>query len=330
MKRRRLLQSTLVIVGVLMPSILSAQQREEAKKLWRVGFLSPYSPDYDKAWRAGFREGMRELGYIEGRNFAVEMRHAEGRMNRLTSFARELVSLKSDLLLVHGAAAVQAAREVAGAIPVIFVAHPDPAGLKVVASLARPGGNISGLSDLHTEIGAKRLELLKEILPSASRVGILMDPRSVVYRQQFRDLQAAAPALRLELVQIDMRGAADLPEAFNKMKRERVDAFHILGGTAGTNVKRVADLAVANRLPSIATTRKAAQEGVLLSYGASFPDLYRKAASYVDKVFKGAKAGDLPVEQPTRFELVINTRTANALGIKIPRSVQMRADDVIQ
>jgi putative ABC transport system substrate-binding protein len=326
-----LLELTVVVLSGLVPSILAAQRQPEGtKKIWRIGFLSPYSAEHDKAWRASFHEGMRELGYIEGGNLALEMRHAIGATDRMTALARELVNLKIDLLLVHGSAGTQAAKESGSTIPAIFVANPDPVGLGAVASLALPGGNITGVSDLHTVLGPKRLELLKEILPTASRIGILMDPGSLALRQQLRDLQAAAPALRMQLVPIDMRGPTDLPGAFNKMKQDRVDAFHILGGTAGVHIKRVADLAVANRLPAIATTSKAAEEGILLSYGASFPELYRKAASYVHRVFRGAKPGDLPVEQPTKFELVVNVKTAKALGITIPTSLQLRADDIVQ
>jgi putative ABC transport system substrate-binding protein len=317
-----------VLCLVLLPGLGSAEQQ----KIWRIGLLSPYSVEYDKARLVASREGMRALGYFEGKNLAIEMRHTGGSMQPMPQFVRELIGLKVDLIVAHGTAGAAEAARATRTIPIVFVAHPDPVGLGLVASLARPGANITGISDLHTALGAKRIELLKQVAPSASRIAILMDPANPTYRRQFEELQEAAPALQVRLVAVHMRNgnAADIPGAFETMKRQRVHGLHILGGAAGIHVDRVVELAIRTGVPAIGTTKKAAEEGMLLSYGADFPDLYRRAASYVDRIFKGAKPADLPVEQPAKFELVVNMKTAKAMGVIIPPSLLQRADHVIE
>jgi len=316
-----------LLAGVLFSGAANAQ----AVKVWRIGFLSPYSSDHDKTWRAGFDQGMRELGYVPGNNVSIEMRHAEGALERLPALAAELAKRDVDLLLAHGTiGSAHAARAARGAIPVVFVAHPDPVGLGLVKSLARPGGNVTGISDLHTALGAKRLELLKEMAPTASRIGIVLDPTVAAYREQLKDAIGAAPSLRLTAVAVEVRGPKDFDAAFAKVKSQRLDALNILGGTLNIHARRFADLAIKHGIPTIATTRLAAEEGMLMSYGASFPALYRRAASYVDRIFKGAKAGDLAIEQATQFELVINSRTAGAMGIAVPQSLALRADAVVE
>lgn len=300
-------------------------------KVWRIGFLSPYSSEHDKAWRAGFEEGLRELGYIPGKNVSIELRYAQGALDRLPALAAELVKLKVDLLLAHGTiSSTHAAREARGAIPIVFVAHPDPVGLGLVTNLSRPGGNITGISDLHTALGAKRLELLKEMVPTASRIGIVLEPTVDTYRAQLKDAISAAPSLRLTAVAVEVRGPEDFDTAFSRVRSQRLDALNILGGTLNIHARRFADLAIKHGIPTIATTRLAAEEGMLMSYGASFPALYRRAARYVDRIFKGARAGDLAIEQPTQFELVINSRTARAMGIAVPQSLALRADAVVE
>jgi len=303
---------------VLAVSLLAplAVEGQEVGKTSRIGFLSPYSPYFDATWRAAFRGGLRDLGYLEGNNI-IEERHAGGRFERLPTLALELVRFKIDVFLAHGVSSVEAARKASSTIPIVFAANPDPVGLRTVASLARPGGQVTGrLSDLHSGLNAKRLELLQEIAPSASRVAVLMDPNVPVHAPQWKDLQRAAPALRLTVVPVEVRGPEDIDRAVSAIRAKGVQALNVLGG-ATTSQKRVADLARESRIPTISTTRTAAEVGFLMTYGADFPDLYRRAATYVDKILKGAKPADLPVEQPTKFELVINLKTAKALGLKI-------------
>jgi putative ABC transport system substrate-binding protein len=319
----------LFAIATLCAALAAPAAAQDARKVWRVGFISPYSAEYDNAWRAGFRDGMRGLGYVEGRNLVIEMRHAAGSMDRFPQFVRELVGRKVDLLLVHGSAGAQAAKAVQS-VPVVFVAHPDPVGMGVIASLARPGGNITGVSDLHTALGPKRIELLKQVAPATSRVAILLDPTNATYRSQLKELQEAAPSLQVNLLPVSMRGASDIAAAFETMQRERVDGMHILGGSAGVHLDRVVDLSLKHRLPVVATTRKAAEDGTLMSYGANFQELYRRAATQVDKIFRGAKPGDLPVEQAASFELVVNMKTAAAIGVTVPTSLLQRADLVIR
>lgn len=318
----------MVLTALLLAFAVSAQAQET--KVWRVGFMSPYSLEYDKTFRAGFERGMRELGYIQGKNLVIDLRHAEGAFEKFPQFTAELIERKADVLVVHGSISVIAAAKATRTIPIVFVAHPDPVGSGVVKSLARPGGNVTGLSDMHTALGAKRVELLKQIAPAASRIGILLDPTVGIYRRQLEELQRAAPNLHVSLVAFHMRGPGDIAAAFDAMKRERIDGLHILGGSAGIHLDKVIDQTRKHRLPTVATTRKAAEDGVLMSYGASFPELYRRAAGYVDKIFKGAKPADLPVDQPTTFELVVNMKTATAIGVKLPPALVQRADFVVQ
>ena len=325
----RLIRLEVVLALSLALTPLAAEAQERGKT-WRIGFLSPYSADFDKTWRAAFKLGLRNLGHVEGRNIVIHERHAQGRLERFPELAAELVRLKLDVFVVHGAPAVRAAEQATSAIPIVFAVSADPIGDRIVASLARPGGNVTGLADLHTEINAKRLELLKEVVPSLSRVAVLLNPGYPVHRPQWTDLQAAAPPLRLTVVSVEMKGQEDVDRAFSTIRRERAEALSLLGGAATIHTRRVADLAIKNRIPTISTTRSSAEEGILMSYGADFSDLYRRAAAYVDKILKGAKPTDLPVEQATKFELVINRKTAKALGMTIPQSILGRADHVVE
>jgi putative ABC transport system substrate-binding protein len=325
--RRIGLAVVLVLSLTLAPHAAGAQQ---AGKAWRIGFLSPYSADLDKNWRAALQQGLRDLGYVEGKNIIIEHRHAEGRLERLPELSAELVRLKTDLFVVHGSAAISAAANASSTIPIVMAAAADPVGTGLVASLARPGGRVTGLSDLHSEINAKRLQLLKEMIPSLSRVAVLLNPATPVHPLQWSDIQAAAPALRLTVVSVEMKGLEDVDNVFATIRKEKAEALNLLGGAATIHTRRVADLAVKNRIPTISTTRVSAEEGLLMSYGTDFQDLYRRAATYVDKILKSAKPGDIPVEQPTKFELVINLKTAKALGLTIPPSVLGRADHLIE
>src|SRR5262245_49808778 len=320
----------LLAVSVILAPLTTEGQ--EAAKVWRLGFLSPYSPDYDATWRAGFRNGLRDLGYVEGKNIVIEERHARGRLERYPALAEELVRLQIDVFVVHGGepSQIDAARKASRTIPIVFVANPDPVGLGLVTSLARPGGQVTGLADQHGDLVGKRLELLKEAVPSISRIAVLHNATDTSLRG-LRDTQSAASLLGLTVVPVEIRsgpGPADIDRAFTTIRRERAEALNVLFGAAGVHPRHVGDLAVKRRLLTLGTTRISAESGYLMSYGADFPDLYRRAATYVDKILKGAKPADLPIEQPTKFELVINLKTAKALGLTIPQSLLVRADEI--
>jgi putative tryptophan/tyrosine transport system substrate-binding protein len=318
-------------------SILVAPFVAEAQaigKVWRIGFLSPYGPDYDEKWRAAFRSGLRDLGYVVGKNIVIEERHVRGRLERYPAQAEELVRLQIDVFVVHGGepSQIDAARQASRTIPIVFVANPDPVGLGLVATLARPGGQVTGVADQHSDLVGKRLELLKEAAPSISRIAVLHNS-NVISLRGLRDTQAAASVLGLTVVPVEINsgpGPADIDRAFTTIRRERAEALNVLFGAAGVHPRHVADLATKSRLLTLGTTRGSADSGYLMSYGADFPDLYRRAATYVDKILKGARPSDLPVEQPTKFELVINLKTAKALGLTIPQLLLLRADQVIQ
>jgi len=300
-------------------------------RVWRIGFLSPYSADFDKSWRAALRDGLRDLQYVEGKNTILEQRHADGRLELLPDLAAELVRSKVDVFVVHGSEpAVRAAERASGSLPIVFVANPDPVAAGLVAGLARPGGRVTGLSDNHGELAGKRIELLREAVPSVSRVAVLHStlPQSL---GMLRQTEAAAHALRLTVVPVENREPrSDVERIFTTIRNERAEALNVLPGAAGIHQSRVADLAIKHRIPTIGTARVGADSGFLMSYGADFPALYRRAATYVDKILKGAKPVDMPIEEPTKFELVINLKTAKALGLTIPPSLLGRADHVIK
>jgi putative tryptophan/tyrosine transport system substrate-binding protein len=314
------------VIAALAPSDVEGQQ---VKKVWRIGFLAPGSVENHERWLAALKQALRDLGYTEGENAVIERRHADGRFERLPLLAGELVRLKLDVLVAHGGAASDAKKATA-TIPIVVIANPDPIGSGLVASLARPGGNVTGLSDLHTGLVAKRLELLKEVVPSASRVVVLLDARPEL-ALQLKDIQASAPAVGMTIVPIEVKGPDDIDRAFAAIRRERPTAVNVLGTPLfGMHRHRIADFALRSRLPTISTVRLFVEAGFLMSYGANFADLYRRAATYVDKILKGAKPGELAIEQPTEFELVINMKTANALNLIIPPSLLLRADQVIE
>jgi putative ABC transport system substrate-binding protein len=322
---------------VMSPSLLAAPRAAEAQpagKVVRIGYLSLQREEGDTSWVAAFRQGLRELGYVEGRNVAIEQRHAAGRSERLPELASELVSRKVDVLVVYGLwALIEAGWKAPGALPIVFTVDPDPVGRGLVASLARPGGNITGLSDTHADLVPKRLELLKEAVPSAVRVGVLFNPASPLGPPQLKTAQAAAPALGMTVLPVEVkgRGRHDIDRAFETIEKERFTGILVIGDpTIGIHRSRIAELALKSRLPAVSTLRESAQAGLLMSYGTDFHHLWRRAATYVDKILKGTKPGDLPVEQPTKFELVINLKTAKVLGVAIPRSLLLRADQVIE
>jgi putative ABC transport system substrate-binding protein len=320
------------IVGgsfVAVPLDVGAQQTEKVR---RIGFLSAAIPDPPVV--DGFRQGLREHGYTESQNLLVEWRFAEGRDDRLPDFAAELVRLKVEVVVTVTTPAVLAIKKATAAIPIVFTLVSDPVALGVVSNLARPGGNLSGFAQLTVELTEKRLELFKEAVPSLKSVGILSDSPNPTSALALKEAQIAAPRLRLETRLVEVRAADELESAFTTMAREPARGVVLVPSPfLVTHRIQVAELAIKSRLPVLAWTGSGsvwANSGVLVSYGPSTFDILRRAAGHVAKILNGAKPGDLPVEQPTKLELVINLKTAKALGLTIPPSVLVRADEVIQ
>ena len=319
-----------VVAGAL--ALLVTPLAAEAQKVYRVGVLDPTPLALNVANLDAFRQGMREFGYVEGQDFVIEYRWPEGRTQPFPDLAQELVRLKVDLILTRGTAAVAAAKNATRTIPIVMAASGDPLGTGVVTGLARPGGNVTGLSALTAEVGGKRLQLLKEAVPGIQRLAAVLDrgtgPALVA---QSRATEQAARSLGLQTQLLHIEKAEDLGPALAAAVKQRADAVFVgLGPVIQSNVGRVAELAARHRLPSAFVSREFVVAGGLMAYGVSYPDSYRRAARYVDKIFKGAKPGELPIEQPTKFELVINLKTAKALGLTIPKSILLRADHVIE
>jgi len=316
-------------LGILLAPL--SAEAQPAKKVTRIGFLASSSAERLKSRLPAFQQSLRELGYVEGKNIIIEYRYAEGKFERLPGLAAELVRLKVDVLVAEGAPAAHAAKNATSVIPIVMGNAADPVGTGLVASLARPGGNITGLSDFNLGVVTKRLELLKEVVPSASRVAVLLNPSNPTNPLQLKEIQAAAPALGVTLLSLEAKGADDIDRAFTTMRKERPGAVIVIGDPMfGTHARRIVELEAKSRLPAIYSSRISIDTGGLMSYGTNFDDLYRRAATYVDKILKGTKPSDLPVEQPTKFELIINLKTAKALGLTIPKSVLFRADQVIE
>jgi putative ABC transport system substrate-binding protein len=318
----------LVLVLLATPFAAEAQQ---PKGIPRIGFLSSSSFERERSRLPAFQQGLRELGYLEGKNIFIEQRYAGGQFERLPELAAELARLKVDIFVVSGAPAAHSAKNATSVIPIVITNAADPIGTGLVAGLARPGGNITGLSDFNAGVVAKRLELLKEVVPSASRVAALLNPANPTNPLQMKLIQAAAPTLGVTLLSFEAKRADEIDRAFAAMRRKRPGALIVMGDPLfGTHRRRIVELSAGSRLPAIYSIREFPDAGGLMSYGTNFDDLYRRAATYVDKILKGAKPADLPIEQPTKFELVINLKTAKALGLAIPQSVLIRADHVIQ
>ena len=306
-----------------------AARAQQPAKLPTIGFLGASTPSAWSNWTAAFVQRLRELGWIEGRTVAIEYRWAEGRSERYTEIAAEFVRLKVDVIVTVGSAVV-AAKQATSVIPIVFAIAVDPLGTGLVASLARPGGNVTGLSMQATDLAGKRLELLREVLPGLRRLAIMANvgyPASVV---EIGEVQAAARKLGLEVDVLEIRRAEDIAPAFGTLKSE-AQALYVCGDALVTaNHARINTLALGARLPTIYPDRAFLEAGGLMSYGANNADLFRRAADYVDKILRGAKPADLPVEQPTKFELVINLKTAKALGLDVPPMLLARADEVIE
>jgi ABC-type uncharacterized transport system substrate-binding protein len=319
-----------VVLALSLVLALLAVEAQQAR-VHRIGFISSASSSAMAARDEAFRQGLRTLGYVVGQNITIEYRWADGKNERLPGFAAELVNLKLDVIVTHGGVATRAVKEASTTIPIVIAAADDPLAAGLVVSLARPGGNITGLSLMTPDLTAKRLELLKEILPELTRVAVLWNSGNPISEPELRKAEAAARSLGLQLQSLGMRDPHEFPSAFSSMKRERAGALFVLPDAMFFGLRNeIVDLAASSRLPLVAHLREFANAGGLMTYGPNVADVHRRAAEYVDRILKGAKPGDLPVQQPTKFELVINLKTAKALGLTIPQSLLMRADEVIQ
>jgi len=310
-----------------------AAEAQQAGRVPRIGFLSLTSPSDRPPLLDAFRQGLRELGWVEGQNIVIDYRYAEGRVDRLPDLAAELVRLKVDLIIASaGTQVVTAAKNATETIPIVMIAVRDPVGIGLIASLARPGGNVTGVSGYAgLEIVAKQLELLKETVPKIRRVAILSNPSNAYHQLAIREVNVAARSLGVQLQLLEARGPNEFDGAFAAMAKERVGALLVLSDAIFSSHRtRLADLAARSRLPAAYGVRESVEAGGLMSYGPSFLDFYRRSAAYVDKILKGAKPADLAVEQPTKFELVINLKTAKALGLTLPPSLLQRADQIIE
>jgi putative tryptophan/tyrosine transport system substrate-binding protein len=323
-------------IGTLMAGLLAAPLAagaQQAAKVYRVGLLGgspPNSPGGRIAWE-GFFQGMRELGYVEGQNILVEGRFYGDHTERLPALAAELVQLNVDVIVAGTAPAPEAAQRATSTIPIVMATHVNPIGSGLVASLAKPGKNVTGVSTLGPELAGKRLQLLKEVIPGVSRVAVLSNPTDTSQANLLRDAQVAARSLKVHLQVLEARAPSDFTGAFSAMTKERAGGVIILTSSMFYDQRtRIAELAARSRLPAIYSVKDFAEAGGLMAYGVNLGESFRRAATYVDKILKGAKPADLPVEQPTKFDLVVNLKAAKGLGLTIPPSLLARADEVIQ
>ncbi len=332
--RMVVLRAGLIVSLVLaVVSATVAAEAQPAGKTARIGFLSPSSSSDTRISNVldAFRQGLGELGYSEGRSVVIEARWADGKYERLPGLAAELVRLKVDVIVAVAAPAIRAAKGATSTIPIVMAVVVDPVATGLVASLAHPGGNITGLSSTATDLVAKQLEMLREVSPRVSRVGVLWNPENQGNRPQLREAEVAAQRLSMHLRPVEARSPAALDSAFAALARERVDALIVLVDVVFIeHRRRVAELAARSRLPAVYGLPEQAEAGGLMAYSADRSELFHRVAIYVDKILKGARPADLPIEQPTRFELIVNLRTAKALGITMPASLLARADRVIE
>jgi len=307
-----------------------AARAQQAAKLPIIGFLGAATPSTTTPWIAAFVQRLREFGWVEGRNIVIEYRWAEGRTKRFAEIAAEFVRIKVDVIVTHSTAPVVAAKQATADIPIVFAAVSDPVGTGLVASLARPGGNVTGLANQLSDTVGKKLEVLREVVPDLRRLAIIANVGNPAAVLEMGEAQAAARKLGLEVTTPEIRRAEDIAPAFDALK-DRADALYICPDPLmNTNRTRINILAVGARLPTVHGVREYVEAGGLMSYGANLPDLWRRAAEFIDKILRGAKPADIPVEQPTKFDLVVNLTTAKALGLDVPLHIQQLADEVIE
>jgi putative ABC transport system substrate-binding protein len=325
---KHLFSILLIVALVVVGGTAHAQQ---PTKVPRIGFLTAGSPSTIPARIEAFRQGLRELGYVEDKNIVIEWRFGEGKLDRLPALVAELVRLKVDVVLSAGAAITRPAKDATRTIPIVMAQDTDPVGNGFVVSLARPGGNITGLSSYSAELNGKRVELLKEIVPRLSRLGVVGESTYPGNAQSLKETELAAGALKVQLQYLDVLDPKDIETAFREASKGHVDGVLMLqSAVLNSQRKQATDLALKSRLPAIYYAPEFLDAGGLMSYAASITDLYRRAATYVDKILKGAKPADLPVEQPTKFEFIVNLKAAKQIGLTIPPNVLARADKVIR
>ena len=326
MKRREFI----TLLGSAAAAWPLAARAQQAAKLPTIGFLGPTTPSSQSQHTAAFVQRLRELGWIEGRDVAIDVRWAEGRDERYAQIVNEFVRLKVDVILTHNTLPVLAAKQATSVIPIVFASAGDPVGTGIVASLRRPGGNITGLSSQSGDTAGKRLEFLREIVPNLRRLAIIGNVGNPFSALEIGEVQVAARTIDLDFIVFEIRRAEDVVPAFEALKG-RAEALYVAGDSlVFANRIRINILAAGARLPTMCLNREYVEAGGLLSYGASFTDLFRRAAGYVDKILRGAKPADLPVEQPTKFDLLINLTTAKAIGLDVPPTLLARADEVIE
>jgi len=323
-----------VFIGVIAGGLLAvplAARAQQAAKVPRIAFLGNATAALEANLVGPFREGLRELGYVEGQSILIEYRWAEGKYERLPALIAELIALKPDVIVTAGTPASLAVKKATTSIPLVMVAVGDPVGTGLVASLARPGANLTGLVSIAPDLEGKRLELLREVVPKLSHVSFLLNPANPFHAGSEKQASTAATALHLKVQFVGVRADSEFDQAFNAILRERSGALIMLADRLFLHHRaRIVDFTTRHRLPGMFAYRELVEAGGLMSFGPSYPGMHRRAAYFVDRILKGAKAADLPMEQPTTFELVINLKTAKALGLTIPQSVLLRADQVIE
>jgi len=327
MDRRAFLASA----GAVLLALPPAARAQQAGKVYRVGFLGNATPALEANLVGPFREGLRDLGYVEGRNILIEYRWAEGKYERFPALIAELIALKVDVIVTAGTPAALAVKKTAPSIPLVMAAVGDPVGTGLVADLGRPGGNATGLSAIAPELEGKRLELVREVVPKLSHIAVLWNPDNPLHAGSLKETRAAAQVLGIKVQLLGIRTSEEFQAAFAAIVKERPGALLVLADRLFLYHRaRIVDFEAKHRLPGVYAYRELVEAGGLMSFGPSYAGLHRRAAYYVDKILKGAKPADLPVEQPTKFELLINLKTAKALGLKIPQSLLVRADELIQ
>jgi putative ABC transport system substrate-binding protein len=321
------------VVGLTLSLVAAplVAQAQQPGKVHRIGFLGNSTAALEANLVGPFREGLRDLGYVEGRSVLIEYRWAEGKYERFPALISELLALKVDVIVTAGTPATLAVKKATTSVPLVMIAVGDPVGTGVVPSLSQPGGNVTGLTSISTEMDAKRLELLREVVPNVSHIAVLWNAASPLQVLAEKQVQAAARALRMKVLSLGVRTQEDIDGAFVAMVKERPDALLVLADRLLLHHRaRIMDFAARQRLPGVHAYRELVEAGGLMSFGPSYADMHRRAAYFVDRILKGAKPGDLPVERPATFDLVINLKTANALGLTIPQSVLLRATEVIR
>ena len=326
--RRRDFISLFGGAAVAWPLAVRAQQ---PNKVYRIGVLERIPPNLNSANFTALRDGLQQLGYTEGQNLVIEYRSADGRDDRFLGLARELLALKLDIIVTRGTPAAIAAKSATSTVPVVMAASGDPVGVGLATSLAHPGGNVTGLTAITAELGPKRLELIKEIVPGLARIAVLANLSNAAIRREWTEVETAARSLGVRPQLLNLIKSDELGAMFDDASAQRADALLVfLDSITETNRQSIIDLAMKRRLPAVYASREFVDAGGLISYGVSYPDLYRRAATYLDKILKGANPADLPIEAPTKFELVINRTTAKALGLAVPQTILATADDLIE